>query len=65
MTQAEIMGDAWSNKTTTFVYRYATPNPEDASGLVEHAAEIWMMFKGVVTGYPRSLALPEIVLTSL
>lgn len=48
--QAEIMGDAWSTHTDTYVYRYNTPNPEDASGLVEHAAEIWMMFKGVVTG---------------
>ncbi|KIP02747.1 hypothetical protein PHLGIDRAFT_78653, partial [Phlebiopsis gigantea 11061_1 CR5-6] len=60
---AEIMGDAWSTHTDTYMYRYNTPNPEDASGLVEHAAEIWMMFKGVVTGtngtavfYPQSAA---------
>ncbi|KIP05506.1 hypothetical protein PHLGIDRAFT_74148 [Phlebiopsis gigantea 11061_1 CR5-6] len=47
---AEIMADAWSPHVTTYVYRYNTANPTDASGLVEHAAESWMMFKGTHDG---------------
>ena len=47
---AEIMADAWAPRVTTYVYRYNTANPLDASGLVEHAAESWMMFKGTHDG---------------
>ena len=45
------MADAWSPHVPTYVYRYNTANPTDASGLVEHAAESWMMFKGTHDGY--------------
>lgn len=45
------MGDAWSKRTNTYVYRYNTANPTGGSSLVEHAAENWMMFKGTNTGY--------------
>ncbi|KIP09951.1 hypothetical protein PHLGIDRAFT_66574 [Phlebiopsis gigantea 11061_1 CR5-6] len=50
----EIMGDAWSQRTNTYVYRYNTANPTGGSSLVEHAAENWMMFKGSNTGFNGS-----------
>ena len=36
------MGDAWSKRTNTYVYRYNTANPTGGSSLVEHAAENWI-----------------------
>ncbi|KAI0342405.1 alpha/beta-hydrolase [Trametopsis cervina] len=51
---AEILGDTFSKRAKTFVYRYNTPNPTLGSPIVEHAAENWMMFQGTNTGFNGS-----------
>ncbi|KAF9016596.1 alpha/beta-hydrolase [Hymenopellis radicata] len=48
-----IVGDAFSrNGVDTWAYRYNQPNPSVGGepGVVEHAAENWMMFRGSNTG---------------
>ncbi|KAF9041726.1 alpha/beta-hydrolase [Hymenopellis radicata] len=48
-----IVGDAYSgNGVDTWAYRYHQPNPSvnGTPGVVEHAAENWMMFRGSNTG---------------
>ncbi|KAI0080396.1 alpha/beta-hydrolase [Panus rudis PR-1116 ss-1] len=49
----EIMGNAYASaKTTAYAYRYNQANPTTSPpGIVEHAAENWMMFKGTNTGF--------------
>ncbi|THU84215.1 alpha beta-hydrolase [Dendrothele bispora CBS 962.96] len=36
--------------TRSFTYRYNQPNPTQSGTAVQHAAENWMMFKGINTG---------------
>ncbi len=50
-TQREIMGNAFAKKTKAFTYRYNQPNPTFGSSAVGHAAENFMMFRGINTGY--------------
>ncbi|KAL0946016.1 hypothetical protein HGRIS_012293 [Hohenbuehelia grisea] len=49
------MAEAWAKtKARVWTYRYNTPNPTspyyEIPGDVQHAAENWVMFKGVNTG---------------
>lgn len=46
------MGLAFAKTTKeTWTYRYNTPNPTSGSDVVAHAAENWMMFMGINTGF--------------
>ncbi|KAJ3482854.1 hypothetical protein NLI96_g6700 [Meripilus lineatus] len=46
----EIMGGGFGNKAKAFTYRYNQPDPTSGSNLVEHAAENYMLFRGIETG---------------
>ena len=45
------MGGGFGNKAKAFTYRYNQPDPTSGSNLVEHAAENYMLFRGIETGY--------------
>ncbi|KAF8128703.1 Alpha/Beta hydrolase protein [Boletus edulis] len=47
----EAMGGPASLFSGTWTYRYNTPNPTSGSNVVAHAAENWMMFDGINTGF--------------
>ncbi|KAJ4480240.1 alpha/beta-hydrolase [Lentinula aciculospora] len=47
----EILGGAYANVTQAWTYRYNQPNPTSGSPAVGHAAENWMMFNGINTGF--------------
>ncbi|KAF8556605.1 alpha/beta-hydrolase [Imleria badia] len=47
----EAMGGPASLSSDTWTYRYNTPNPTSGSDVVAHAAENWMMFDGINTGF--------------
>ncbi|KAG6380169.1 Alpha/Beta hydrolase protein [Boletus reticuloceps] len=47
----EAMGGPASLYSGTWTYRYNTPNPTSGSNVVAHAAENWMMFDGINTGF--------------
>ncbi|KAF5341391.1 hypothetical protein D9758_012291 [Tetrapyrgos nigripes] len=46
----ESLGNLFLRDTKAFTYRYNQPNPTQAGTAVQHAAENWMMFKGINTG---------------
>ncbi|KAF5341405.1 hypothetical protein D9758_012277 [Tetrapyrgos nigripes] len=46
----ESLGSLFLRDTKAFTYRYNQPNPTQAGTAVQHAAENWMMFKGINTG---------------
>ncbi|KAE9401291.1 alpha/beta-hydrolase [Gymnopus androsaceus JB14] len=50
----EIMGGAFADLTKAWTYRYNQPNPTQGTSAVEHAAENWMMFNGINTGFNGS-----------
>ncbi|KAJ3982162.1 alpha/beta-hydrolase [Lentinula detonsa] len=47
----EILGGAYAHATIAWTYRYNQPNPTSGSLAVGHAAENWMMFNGINTGF--------------
>ncbi|KAJ3906390.1 Alpha/Beta hydrolase protein [Lentinula edodes] len=47
----EILGGAYAHATKAWTYRYNQPNPTSGSPAVGHAAENWMMFDGINTGF--------------
>ncbi|KAJ3715265.1 alpha/beta-hydrolase [Lentinula guzmanii] len=51
----EIMGGAFANAPKSWTYRYNQPNPTlGMPGFTAHAAENWMMFNGINTGFNGS-----------
>ncbi|KAJ3756051.1 alpha/beta-hydrolase [Lentinula raphanica] len=51
----KIMGGAFANAPKSFTYRYNQPNPTlGMPGFTAHAAENWMMFNGINTGFNGS-----------
>ncbi|KAJ4480248.1 alpha/beta-hydrolase [Lentinula aciculospora] len=51
----EIMGGAFANTPKSWTYRYNQPNPtQGMPGFTAHAAENWMMFNGINTGFNGS-----------
>ncbi|EIW81365.1 alpha beta-hydrolase [Coniophora puteana RWD-64-598 SS2] len=47
----EAMGGPASLYSNAWTYRYNQPNPTSGSNATAHAAENWMMFQGINTGY--------------
>ncbi|KIK58088.1 hypothetical protein GYMLUDRAFT_45639 [Collybiopsis luxurians FD-317 M1] len=47
----EILGGKFANTTKAWTYRYNQPNPTSPGTAVQHAAENWMMFNGINTGF--------------
>ncbi|KAJ3826726.1 Alpha/Beta hydrolase protein [Lentinula raphanica] len=47
----EILGGAYAQTNNVWTYRYNQPNPTSGSLAVGHAAENWMMFNGINTGF--------------
>ncbi|KAF8824730.1 hypothetical protein HHX47_DHR7000131 [Lentinula edodes] len=51
----EIMGGAFASAPKSWTYRYNQPNPTlRMPGFTAHAAENWMMFNGINTGFNGS-----------
>ncbi|KAJ3917914.1 Alpha/Beta hydrolase protein [Lentinula edodes] len=51
----EIMGGAFASAPKSWTYRYNQPNPTlGMPGFTAHAAENWMMFNGINTGFNGS-----------
>ncbi|KAF7290034.1 Aldolase-II domain-containing protein [Mycena chlorophos] len=46
-----VIASAVSERTNAWTYRYNQPNPTGGSAAVGHAAENWMMFNGINTGF--------------
>jgi hypothetical protein len=55
LSQRSIMGTAFGSAGKAWTYRYNQRVPGSSS--VQHAAENWMMFKGITTGFVFFLLL--------
>jgi carboxylesterase type B len=49
--QRHIIASAVAKRNRAWTYRYNQPNPTSGGSATAHAAENWMMFRGINTGY--------------